>query len=200
MADSKNARDRRQYKRRQLEARIRFLTSDDREAIGRLIDISEGGLFMATDISASPGDEIIAYPEGLGRLKGFVVRKDEQGVAIQFDIPESQRASLAKKISSAEAGLPYFRLVDRRAHERRQLSIAAAAVNCDTKESFECKVIDISESGAGVAAATRPAIGAKVEIGALKGTVTRHTVEGFAIAFGNEGAQIEEVEHAAAKA
>lgn len=175
--------DRRRYKRRTLNVDVRFMAGDAAENTGRILDISEGGLAMSTDAEARLGDMIIAYPEGLGRLTGKVVRRFEGGIAIQFELSETQRDYLRKRIDAAVRGAPYIRLLEKRAHERLPLNLSSEARLLDSGETFDCFVIDISETGAGIRSETRPALGVCVQIGSLKGAVCRHTEEGFAILF-----------------
>jgi hypothetical protein len=181
--------NRRAYKRRELDLGVRFISREDLETTGRVIDISEGGLAMKTDAAANIGDTIVAYPEGLGRLTGRVVRRFEGGVAIQFDLSDTQRAYLKKRIDSAINGETYIRLLENRAHKRISVNLASEARLLDTGAKFPCRIIDISESGAGVASSDRPEIGARVQIGSLKGRVCRHTEQGFAIEFARGAAQ-----------
>ena len=49
--------------------------------------------------------------------------------------------------------------------------------------NLTCRIIDISESGAGIATDQRPPIGALVTLGKIQGRVVRHLEEGFAIEF-----------------
>lgn len=179
--------NRRAYKRQSLKLGVRFISREDLEKTGAVIDISEGGLAMHTDAAANIGDTIIAYPEGLGRLTGAVVRKFEGGIAIQFDLSETQRAYLRKRIDSAVKGVPYIRLLERRAHKRLALKLESEARLMASGKTFKCEVIDISESGAAISAAERPDVGEAVQIGTLKGRICRHTDEGFAIDFGPIG-------------
>jgi hypothetical protein len=179
--------NRRAYKRQMLELGVRFISRADLETTGRVIDISEGGLAMHTDANANIGDTIIAYPEGLGRLTGNVVRKFDGGIAIQFELSETQRAYLRKRIDSAVRGVPYIRLLERRAHKRLALNLESEARLLVSGKTFKCEVIDISESGAAISAAERPAVGEAIQIGTLKGLICRHTEEGFAIDFAPVG-------------
>jgi len=49
--------------------------------------------------------------------------------------------------------------------------------------NITCRIIDVSESGAGIASNERPAIGALVTLGRVQGRVVRHLEDGFAIEF-----------------
>ena len=49
--------------------------------------------------------------------------------------------------------------------------------------NLTCRIIDVSESGAGVATEQRPPIGTLVTLGKVAGRVVRHLEDGFAIEF-----------------
>ncbi|MHA7871116.1 MAG: PilZ domain-containing protein [Hyphococcus sp.] len=185
MADGK---ERRQFDRTELDLTVRFITREDLETTGQLLDISEGGLAMLTDTAAEVGDPVIAYPDRLGRLTGKVVRKFDGGVAIEFEMSEAQREHLRKRIESAMTGVPYMRLLENRKHKRVELNLDSVAHMEDGGEFFKCQIIDLSESGSLIRANKKPALGAMVRIGSLRGAVRRHTEEGFAIEFAKDAA------------
>jgi hypothetical protein len=49
--------------------------------------------------------------------------------------------------------------------------------------NLTCRIIDMSQSGAGIATDQRPPIGALVTLGKMQGRVVRHLEVGFAIEF-----------------
>jgi hypothetical protein len=49
--------------------------------------------------------------------------------------------------------------------------------------NITCRIIDVSESGAGIATQERPPIGTLVTLGKVQGRVVRHLEEGFAVEF-----------------
>ena len=49
--------------------------------------------------------------------------------------------------------------------------------------NLTCRIIDMSQSGAGIATDQRPPIGALVTLGKVQGRVVRHLEDGFAIEF-----------------
>lgn len=175
--------NRRSYERTELGLTVRFVTREDVETTGELIDISEGGLAMLTETEAQIGDPVIAYPEKLGRITGKVVRKFEGGVAIMFEMSEGQRAHLRKRIESAVSGVPYIRLLENRKHKRINLNLDSEAHIEAEGVSFKCQIVDISETGSQIRAENRPVVGTMVRVGLLRGKVRRHSSEGFAIEF-----------------
>lgn len=179
----KHGKERRKFERTAIDCAVRFTIGDGPEATGRLINISEGGLAIATEKTAVVGESALAYPEGLGRLAGEVVRVFDGGFAMALTLSDIQRAHLAKRILAAKTGAPYLRLLERRAGDRVKLNLPATALLTATSETFACEVLDLSAEGAGVKSDVRPALGEEVKIGALQGRVCRHTTAGFAIRF-----------------
>jgi hypothetical protein len=175
--------DKRNHIRQPLNLKVRFITQADMELCGRLLDVSEGGLRMETKANAAIGDEVIAYPEGLGRLTGKVIRKNEKELAVEFDLSMSQREHLAKRIASALSGVPYLRLLDNRLHNRIEMNLQSVAQEVDSGESFDCEITNFSTSGAAIRSIRKPKIGVLVQIGTMRGRVCRLLSEGFAIEF-----------------
>ena len=185
---TKGTIDQRKYERTQINLTIRFVAPGGEETTGRLIDISAGGLAMQTDAPAKVGDQIIAYPEGLGRLIGKVARVFDGGLAIEFEMSDAQREAVRKRIHSAVTGVPYLRLLDKRKHKRIELNLDSEARLESSGERFDCQIVDISETGSQVRAEHKPPLGEIVRVGTLRGVVRRHTDIGFGIEFVKEDA------------
>lgn len=175
--------NKRNHRRRAIDVAVRFVTNADMEAAGRLEDISEGGLRMKTAAAADVGDRIIAYPEGLGRLTGTIIRKDEGGIAVAFDLSDNQRDYLAKRIESVLTGIPYLKLLEKRAHKRLDLNIGSSAADVRTGETFACHIVDLSATGAQIQSDYRPPLGAEIRLGDLRGKVVRLNKDGFGLQF-----------------
>ncbi|MEO1135323.1 MAG: PilZ domain-containing protein [Pseudomonadota bacterium] len=175
--------NRRAHERRSIRLGVRYITHSDLETVGKLVNVSEGGLYMETKTDAKVGDEIIAYPEGLGRLVGRIVRKDENGVAIEFDMSAKQRRVLTKRIGSAITGTPYLRLFEKRGHRRMALGLEAVARVPSNDKEIDCTIVDISPSGAALQSEQRPPVGKEISLGSINGVVCRHMEDGFAVSF-----------------
>ena len=175
--------NKRSHERTELDLLVRFITREDLETTGTLINISEGGLSMLTETEAQIGDPVIAYPERLGRLTGKVVRKFDGGVAVQFEMSDAQREHLSKRIASAVSGVPYLRLLENREHKRITLNLDSECCVESSGEKFACQIIDISETGSKIQSDHTPKIGETVRIGSLYGVVQRHFEQGFVIEF-----------------
>ncbi len=136
---------------------------------------------MTTDAKLDIGDQIVAYPEGLGRVAGDVVRVSGDGVALEFTMSEHDRILLERRMEAVLLGIPYFRIADRRAHTRIPLSVEATARTIPSGQQFKCRITEISRGGAFIQAVNRPTLGSEIKIGAIRGRVCRLTHSGFAI-------------------
>lgn len=177
------AYERRHSERHRLEAEVRFATEWEPDAIGLLVNISESGLFMVCQTVAEPGESIIAYPEGLGRLVGKIIRKEKDGVAVEFLMSAAKRADLSKRLMAGPGALPFLKIMERRSAGRTKLNLEALAAVEGREDQFPCRIVDLSETGAAVEADQFPPIGARVRIGIIHGVVARHSSTGFAISF-----------------
>ena len=103
-----------------------------------------------------------------------------------FDITviasERKRDKMAAQLhwlaNREEMGLPE----DRR-HERVAPRNPLSELHMEDGRTYQCSIIDLSMSGAGLEIDVRPAIGTPVTLGAMKGRVVRHFEEGVAIEF-----------------
>ena len=187
-------RERRKAKRFKYSTEAKFLLRGDCESVGRVLDVSEGGIALFTDAEAAEGDEIVVYPEGLGRLQGKVVRTFKGGVGIAFSHTDAQRKTIRKKITQALQGKPYMRLAELRSGVRKKYNLETVVSIDGSPQSIPCTIIDMSESGCLVKCEARPPVGAGVKLGMLKGRVSRFDDQGFAIEFQGGGAVAETAE------
>jgi hypothetical protein len=175
--------DRREFRRMALRLPVKFATVGDMEGKGTVSNVSKGGLLIETDAIPDVGDDVIAYPDGLGRISGKVVRRTDNGFAMAIDDAETNRAHLERRIEAAAIGLPYFHLAERRRRKRFPLRIEARAKTIPAGREFACAIIDISRAGAFVESDNVPSLGSEIKIGVIRGRVSRLTENGFAIKF-----------------
>lgn len=72
---------------------------------------------------------------------------------------------------------------EERQHERFEPRIAAQKLILPNSDVHDCRVLDVSLSGASVATRVKPPLGTVVILGRLRGSVVRYHDEGFAIQF-----------------
>jgi CheY-like chemotaxis protein len=72
---------------------------------------------------------------------------------------------------------------ERRRNKRVPLGQSTTVIILRNDEAFECRVLDLSLSGAALQLAARPPIGERVRVGRTEGRVVRHTNDGIAVEF-----------------
>lgn len=179
--------DKRGARRFALSVDVKFLLRGSVEGEGALLDISETGLALLADTIAYEGDEIVAYPEGLGRLTGRVVRVFDGGVGVALTLSRLQRETIRERIATVLNGAPYLRLSENRSHIRIRYNIETTARIEGVREFFSCTIVDMSRSGCLLRSDMNPDIGAMVSVGALSGEVIRKEDGLFAVQFQQAG-------------
>ena len=174
--------DRRRFQRVNVNLLGRYMLPDRREFPCQVINMSPGGMAMMVPVGAQPGERIIAYVDHLGRLEGHVARLFQNGFAMTIAATERKRDKLAAQLT----WLANRHLLDSpedRRHGRVAPKNPTGRLIMPNGVNLACRIIDVSQSGAGIATEQRPPIGALVTLGKVQGRVVRHLENGFAIEF-----------------
>ncbi|MEO1303444.1 MAG: PilZ domain-containing protein [Pseudomonadota bacterium] len=186
---------------KQESARARLLTKPDRRRHQR-VELTLGGrflyngtdhTFLTDNISCGSahleaacvppiGTKIVCYFDDLGRVAAEVKRITEKGFAIQFNSPKHKTDKLADRLVWLLNHKKY-ELEDERTTPRKD-TIGPALVARSNGTKIQCRVIDISLSGAAFEFdGPVPIVGEMVRVGTLKGEVVRARTGEFAIRF-----------------
>jgi len=174
--------DRRRFQRVNVNLLGRYMLPDRREFPCQVINMSPGGMAMMAPAGAQPGERIIAYVDHLGRLEGHVARHFQNGFAMTIAATERKRDKLAAQLT----WLANRHLLDSpedRRHGRMAPKNPMGRLIMPNGVNIACRIIDVSQSGAGIATEQRPPIGALITLGKVQGRVVRHLENGFAIEF-----------------
>ena len=174
--------DRRRHQRVKVNLLGRYMLPDRREFPCQVINMSPGGMAMIAPVSGGPGDRIIAYVDHLGRLEGQIARVFENGFAMTISATARKRDKLAAQLTWL-ANRNILDLPEDRRHGRIVPRNPVGRLILPNGVNLTCRIIDVSESGAGIATDQRPPIGTLVTLGKIQGRVVRHLEEGFAIEF-----------------
>ena len=174
--------DRRRYKRVHLNLLGRFMRQDEREYPCKLCDISVGGASIYSPIEVVLGERIIAYIDQLGRIEGNITRVFEDGFAMDIKSTQHRREKMVAQLTWL-VNRRDLKIADERRHERLtpkndvgQLKLADGIV-------VQCKMLDVSLSGASIETTARPPIGHEVTLGKMKARVMRHHATGIGLEF-----------------
>jgi len=174
--------ERRRYQRVRVDLLGRYMLQDRREFPCQVVNMSPGGIALLAPVSGQPGERIIAYVDHLGRLEGHVARKFQNGFAMTISSTSRKRDKLAAQLTWL-ANRHLLASPEDRRHGRFTPRNPISRLILPNGVNVSCRIIDVSQSGAGIATEQRPPIGALITLGKAQGRVVRHLDEGFAIEF-----------------
>src|SRR6516164_4097797 len=174
--------ERRRFQRVRVNLLGRYMLPDRREFPCQVSDLSPGGMALITPVVAEKGDRVIAYVDHIGRLEGIVTRHLPNGFAMTVVATARKRDKLAAQLTWL-ANRHILGLPEDRRHGRIVPRNPIGRLIMPNGVNLTCRIIDVSQSGAGIATDQRPAIGSIVTLGKVQGRVVRHLEDGFAIEF-----------------
>jgi PilZ domain len=174
--------ERRRFQRVRVNLLGRYMLADRREFPCQVVNMSPGGMALIAPVGGAPGERIIAYVDHLGRLEGHVARVFNNGFAVTISATARKRDKLAAQLTWL-ANRQILGLPEDRRHGRIVPRNPLGRLILPNGVNLTCRIIDVSQSGAGIATDQRPPIGALVTLGKVQGRVVRHLEDGFAIEF-----------------
>lgn len=176
-------RDRRSHQRLDLVLSGRFMTSNQEDHGLQTVNVSCNGALFMSPHQPKPGERVICYIEGLGRVDGFVSRVTENGFAAAFRTTDHKRDKLADKIIWL-ANKDELNLQEERGARRFMTNAGPVILRRENGRKIQCRVIDISLTGAGLETdGPVPLIGELVSTKNFRGEVVRCDAKSFGIRF-----------------
>ena len=174
--------ERRRHNRVAVSLSGRFMLENRQEYPCRTVDMSPGGVLLASPVKGRLLENVVAYLDHIGRVEGTIVRHTAEGFAIKLSLAAAKRDRVADLLTwlanretiGAEEDRRHQRIVPHRLETQLQLPMGRVV---------PATIIDISVSGVGVIVGARPALGTRVVVGATAGKIVRHLPEGVAIEF-----------------
>jgi hypothetical protein len=174
--------ERRRFQRVRVNLLGRYMLADRREFPCQVVNMSPGGMALIAPVGGQPGERIIAYVDHLGRLEGHIARIFQNGFAMTIAATTRKRDKLAAQLTWL-ANRHILGLPEDRRHGRIVPRNPVGRLILPSGLNVTCRIIDVSQSGAGIATDQRPPIGALITLGKVQGRVVRHLEDGFAIEF-----------------
>ncbi len=176
------ATERRLHRRFPIKLIGRFMRADGHEFPCQLRDISIAGLALSSPVQPDIGESVIVHIDELGGLEGTIVRTFDGGFSIALAATRHKSEKLAARITWLinRGELDGF---NERGHKRRLPGRNINTLKPNDEVSLQVQVIDVSLSGANVAAEARPPIGSEAYLGKLRAKVARHQERGTAVRF-----------------
>ena len=176
------AAERRRHARVKVCLSGQFMRENRDEHPCTTLDISPGGVAIASDAPVEIGEKIIAYVSQIGRLQGVVRRQFPGGFAMSMTLPPIKREKLADQLtwlgSRQQLGMPE----DRR-HDRIVPRNLYTTLLLPSGREILCKIIDISRSGAALGVTVEDGVGALVTVGSTRCQIVRVFTGGIAVEF-----------------
>ncbi|WP_084174752.1 PilZ domain-containing protein [Afifella pfennigii] len=174
--------DRRNHDRFEVSLLGRCMFADTREHPCELRNVSASGAAIVSPQRGEIGERIIIYADQIGRIEGIITRHSDDGFAITITASPRKREKLANTLTWLNRRNVQNLRDGRRAPRQVPRKTEARAILPDGRE-IDCKIIDMSKTGAALAVTARPPIGSRVRLGKLGGRVVRHFSDGIAIEF-----------------
>lgn len=176
------APDRRRHKRVALTIPGRFMREDRAEYDCMLEDICVGGASLKSSTQVEFGERLVVCLEHLGTLQAEVVRIFEGGFGVKFNTTQRKREKIAAELTWL-INRDLLEGEQQRRHARRQPTDGNARMILSEGIAVNCRIVDISLSGASVETEARPELGSTIVLGQVSATVRRHHKTGIAVTF-----------------
>lgn len=174
--------ERRNFQRVRVKIYGRFMLEDRSEHPCQVLDMSPGNVALRADVVGQPGEKIIVYLDHIGRVEGVLTRRRDDGFAMTILASERKRDKLAAQLTWL-ANKHELDLPEDRRHDRVAPRNPMNSLQLPDGRRYPCRIIDLSLSGAALEIEVKPAIGAQVMLGTMRGQVVRHFEDGVAIEF-----------------
>jgi hypothetical protein len=158
------------------------MLADRREFPCQVINMSPGGVAMLAPGIGNVGERVVAYLDHIGRVEGKITRLLDNGFAMSVSATPRKRDKLAAQLTWL-ANRQILNLPEDRRHDRIVPRNPMSILKFDDGREMPCRIIDLSLSGAALAAEIKPLVGEAVVLGRVQARVVRHLEEGFAIEF-----------------
>ena len=160
----------------------RYMLADRREFPCQVLEMSPGDAVVIAPVSGNPGEKVIAYLDHIGRVEGTITEPIDGGFVMELAASPRKRDKMAAQLTWL-ANKDILNLPEDRRHERVVPDNRHSTVVLDDGRRYNCKIIDISLSGAAIELAVRPAMGTPVTLGRMRARVVRHFQDGVAVEF-----------------
>lgn len=170
------------FQRVKISALGRYMLADRREFPCQVIEMSPGDAVVIAPASGNIGERVIAYLDHIGRVEGPIVGLIDGGFVMEFSASSRKREQMAAQLTWL-ANKDVLNMPEDRAHDRIVPDNRHSSIRLSDGRSYECKIIDISMSGAAIEIAVRPALGTPITLGRMRATVVRHLGNGVGVQF-----------------
>jgi hypothetical protein len=160
----------------------RYMLADRREFPCQVLEMSPGDAVVIAPVTGTLGERVIIYLDHIGRVEGTLIDQVDGGFLIDISASPRKRDKMAALLTWL-ANKDVLNLPEDRRHERVVPDNRHSTLVLDDGRRYNCKIMDISLSGAAVELDVRPAMGTPVTLGRMRARVIRHFHNGVAVEF-----------------
>lgn len=160
----------------------RYMLADKSEFPCQVLEMSPGDAVVIAPVAGIEGERIVAYLDHIGRIEGTILKQVDGGFLMDIAATARKRDKMAAQLTWL-ANKDILNLPEDRRHERVVPDIRHSTVVLDDGRRYNCKIIDISLSGAAIELDVRPAMGTPITLGRMRARVVRHFQNGVAVEF-----------------
>jgi hypothetical protein len=188
MSDARQAvvlplnQERRRHQRVKVTLTGRYMREDRQEYPCQTLNMSPGGVLFATDMPPQVGEHVVAYIDHIGRVEGRCTRATANSFSMTISATLRRRDKLADQLTWF-ANRNVLGLPEDRRHKRIEIRNPRSILTLPDGSTIECRVVDVSLSGAAIATKTKLPLGSPVRLGRTPARVVRHLDTGMALEF-----------------
>ncbi|WP_404403362.1 PilZ domain-containing protein [Pelagibacterium halotolerans] len=160
----------------------RYMLADRREFPCQVIEMSPGDALVVAPVAGGAGERIVIYLDHVGRIEGVIREVVDGGFRLNLIASARKRDKMAAQLTWL-TNKDVLNLPEDRRHERIVPDIRHSSILLEDGRRYNCKITDISLSGAAVELDVRPALGTPVTLGRMRARVVRHYHDGIAVEF-----------------
>ena len=179
---TRSAADAPRFQRVKISVLGRYMLTDRREFPCQVIEMSPGDAVVIAPVAGIPGEKVVAYLDLIGRVEGTISEAVDGGFVVVLAASSRKRDKMAAQLTWL-ANKDALSLPEDRRHERVVPDNRHSTIVLDDHRRYNCKIIDISLSGAAIELDVRPAMGTPVTLGRMRARVVRHFTNGVAVEF-----------------
>ncbi|MCF6301894.1 MAG: PilZ domain-containing protein [Devosiaceae bacterium] len=160
----------------------RYMLSDKREFPCQVIEMSPGDAVVIAPVCGNLDERVVIYLDHMGRVEGPILDIIDGGFVMQLNASSRKRDKLSAQLTWL-ANKDELNLPEDRRHGRVVPDIRHSKLVLDDGRKYNCKIVDISLSGAAIDMEVRPAVGTQVTLGRMRGRIVRHFEYGIGVEF-----------------
>ncbi len=160
----------------------RYMLSNKTEFPCQVIAMSPGDAVVIAPITGELDERVVIYLDHLGRIEGPISSTIDGGFEMNLIASARKRDKLAAQLTWL-ANKDELGLAEDRRHDRVVPDIRHSKLVLDDGRQYNCKIVDISLSGAAIDMDVRPTVGTSVTLGRMRGRIVRHFDYGIGVEF-----------------